>query len=69
MKRWVFILLTSILLFSCKKEGCIDPIALNYNPDVHINNGSCNYFTTTPYDIITPYGFPDMIIPEDNPDR
>jgi len=59
--------LATILLFSCKKEGCIDPIALNYNPDVHINNGSCEYITTTPYDIITPYGFPDMIIPEDNP--
>ena len=60
-------MLATILLFSCKKEGCIDPIALNYNPDVHINNGSCEYITTTPYDIITPYGFPDMIIPEDNP--
>jgi len=59
--------LATILLFSCKKEGCIDPIALNYNPDVHINNGSCEYITTTPYHIITPYGFPDMIIPEDNP--
>ena len=60
-------MLATILLFSCKKEGCIDPIALNYNPDVHINNGSCEYITTTPYDIITPYGFPDMIIPENNP--
>ncbi len=60
-------MLATILLFSCKKEGCIDPIALNYNPDVHINNGSCEYITTTPYHIITPYGFPDMIIPEDNP--
>lgn len=60
-------MLATILLFSCKKEGCIDPIALNYNPDVHINNGSCEYITTTPYHIITPYGFPNMIIPEDNP--
>jgi len=67
MKRWVFILLTSILFFACKKEGCIDPIALNYNPDVHINNGSCEYITTTPYHIVTPHGFPDMIIPENNP--
>ena len=67
MKQLICCVLATILLFSCKKEGCIDPIALNYNPDVHINNGSCDYFTTTPYDIITPYGFPDMIIPEDNP--
>ena len=67
MTKWVFLLLTSSLFFSCKKEGCIDPIALNYNPDAHINNGSCEYVTTTPYPIITPYGFPDMIIPENNP--
>ncbi|MDG2059766.1 MAG: cytochrome c peroxidase [Flavobacteriales bacterium] len=67
MKQLICCVLATILLFSCKKEGCIDPIALNYNPDVHINNGSCEYITTTPYDIITPYGFPDMIIPEDNP--
>ena len=67
MKRLICFLLSTILLFSCKKEGCIDPIALNYNPDAHINNGSCEYITTTPYHVITPYGFPDMIIPEDNP--
>ena len=67
MKQLICCVLATILLFSCKKEGCIDPIALNYNPDVHINNGSCEYITTTPYHIITPYGFPDMIIPEDNP--
>lgn len=67
MKQLICCALATILLFSCKKEGCIDPIALNYNPDVHINNGSCEYITTTPYHIITPYGFPDMIIPEDNP--
>ncbi|MBT6699263.1 MAG: cytochrome-c peroxidase, partial [Flavobacteriales bacterium] len=67
MKRLICFLLATILLFSCKKEGCIDPIALNYNPDAHINNGSCEYITATPYHIITPYGFPDMIIPENNP--
>ncbi|MGY8988860.1 MAG: cytochrome-c peroxidase, partial [Flavobacteriales bacterium] len=67
MKKWAFLLIGSILFFSCKKEGCIDPIALNYNPEAHINNGSCEYITATPYYIITPYGFPDMIIPENNP--
>jgi len=63
----MYLVLVAILLFSCKKEGCIDPIALNYNPDADINNGSCEYITTTPYHIITPSGFPDMIIPENNP--
>jgi len=54
-------------LISCKKEGCIDPIAINYNPEAHINNGSCEYFSTTNYNVITPNGFPNMLIPENNP--
>ena len=61
----MYLVLGTILLFSCKKEGCTDPIAINYNPEVDINNGSCVY--STPYTIETPYGFPDMIIPSNNP--
>jgi cytochrome c peroxidase len=60
-----FFLIVSILLFSCKKEGCTDINAINYNPEVDINNGSCVY--STPYTIETPYGFPDMIMPFNNP--
>ena len=59
--------LMALALASCKKEGCTDPIAINYNPDADINNGSCNYYNITPYTIETPYGFPDMIIPSNNP--
>ena len=66
IKKSIFICVT-LLLFSCKKEGCTDDNALNYNPDAQINNGSCQYFTATPYNIVTPAGFPDMIIPENNP--
>ena len=66
-KQLVYLLLGTVLLFSCKKEGCTDPIAINYNPEADINNGSCNYFSTTPFIIETPYGFPDMNIPSNNP--
>tara|TARA_B100000767_G_C19761623_1_gene535395 strand:+ start:1695 stop:2777 length:1083 start_codon:yes stop_codon:yes gene_type:complete len=53
---------------SCKKEeGCTDPNALNYNSDAIIDNGSCNYYSVTPYIIETPSGFPDMKIPPENP--
>ena len=67
--RTLILLCLSLLLYSCKKEGCTDPVAVNYNPEADINNGSCNYYniTPTPYEIETPEGFPDMIIPSNNP--
>ena len=67
MKQLICYLLATILLLSCKKEGCTDDNALNYNPEAEVNNGSCQYYDVTPYTIITPSGFPDMIIPENNP--
>ena len=67
MNQWIYLILVIVLFSSCKKEGCTDPLAINYDPDSEINNGSCNYFETTAYVIETPYGFPDMIIPSDNP--
>ncbi len=67
------ILITSLLLtLSCKKDlapisGCTDSIAVNYNPNAITNDGSCNYFSNTPYIIETPEGFPNMNIPSNNP--
>ena len=54
MKKFAYLLLGTVLLFSCKKEGCTDPIATNYNPEADINNGSCDYYNITPYTIETP---------------
>ena len=66
MNRGYFLLvLFCFLFFSCKKEGCTDLFALNYDPDADINNGSC--VITTPYILETPYGFPDKLIPSNNP--
>ena len=48
-------------------EGCMDSLALNYNPAATIENESCFYFNNTPYVFETPYGFPNMNIPFDNP--
>lgn len=67
----LFLLITvSILFYSCKEEkevGCTDPLAINFNSNAEINDGSCEYFSTTPYTIETPVGFPDMITPYNNP--
>ena len=72
MKSLIYLLLGTILIISCKKDlapisGCTDNIAINYNPNAITEDQSCNYFNTTPYIIETPYGFPDMKIPFDNP--
>ena len=40
---------------------------MNYDSLACFDNDSCQYFTTTPFTLITPPGFPEMIIPSDNP--
>ncbi len=74
MKSNSYTVLISILILtiSCKKDlsplnGCTDYNALNYNPNAIINNGTCDYFSPTPYNIQTPTGFPNMKIPLNNP--
>ncbi len=72
MKSLIYLVIGTILLISCKKDlapisGCTDNIAINYNPNAITEDQSCIYFSTTPYVIETPYGFPDMKIPSDNP--
>ena len=44
MNKIFTILIITFLLLSCEKEeGCIDPLATNYNHDATVDNGSCNY--------------------------
>ena len=46
MKKYSLLLITTLLLFACKKEeGCMDPAAINYNSQATIDNGDCNYAT------------------------
>ena len=72
MKKILYFFCLSIIVIGCKKDlaplsGCTDSNAINYNPNAIIEDNSCYYFSPTPYDIITPNGFPDMLIPENNP--
>ena len=44
MIRFIFILLTcSFIITSCKKEGCTDIQAENYNSNANTDDGSCTY--------------------------
>jgi len=76
MYKGVYKIIICILLFSCQKdlqilEGCTDNNASNWTYEANFDDGSCIYDTislyqTTPYQIIIPFGFADMIIPFDN---
>ena len=71
LSNFFLVIFFLILSLSCKKDlapiaGCTGSNALNYNPNAIVNNGSCNYFVTTPYIIENPNGFPNMNIPSTN---
>jgi len=77
MYKRISLLLIIGILFSCKKDltiiiGCTDSTALNYNNLATYDDGSCIFDTIipyqpTPYTIVTPVGFPNIIIPDNNP--
>jgi hypothetical protein len=44
MKRFgLFLVSITLFITSCNKYGCIDPTALNYDPNAENDNGSCVY--------------------------
>jgi hypothetical protein len=45
MKKLTVLTLASCLLFviSCKKKGCTDPVATNYNEKAKVDDGTCEY--------------------------
>ncbi len=51
--RYIAILSLLLLLAHCKEEDTVQPPGMVFDP--------------TPYELIIPEGFPDMMIPDDNP--
>jgi hypothetical protein len=46
IKFFLFLVSASFILVSCKKEGCTDPTATNYNSSANHDNGSCLFDAT-----------------------
>lgn len=44
---------------SCKKKGCTDPEAINYNAEAKKDDNSCNYEDPAPYSTPSTYSFTD----------
>ena len=54
-------LTTVIALSSCKKEGCTDESAINYNSKAKKDDSSCEYSSTEPaYTVPSTYSFTDV---------
>lgn len=58
----IFILgaISLFALSACKKEGCTDETALNYNPKAKKDDNSCQYPPSTNYTVPTTYVFSDV---------
>lgn len=50
---WGLVIAIPLLTLSCKKEGCMDPMAENYSEKANKDNGSCTYPEAT-LEIISP---------------
>jgi len=49
MKKLIlFTFLIGITFISCRKKGCTDPSANNYNSSAEVDNGTCLYDSIIP---------------------
>lgn len=46
-EKLLLILILLLLSLGCKKKGCTDPIAINYNENAKNDDGTCEYLYTT----------------------
>ena len=60
MKKIIlFSLISAVSFSSCKKKGCMDANANNFNAEAEKDDGSCTYDTPVTYTVPTTYTFTD----------
>ena len=52
LKNFLYLILFCFAIFSCKKRGCTDPNAINYNANAIKDDGSCEYGSNCLYTTI-----------------
>ena len=52
MKNFTYLFIFCFAFFSCKKQGCTDPGAINFNPDATKDNGTCEYGSNCLYETL-----------------
>jgi hypothetical protein len=60
MKILCLLIVSSLFVLSCNKEGCTDPSANNYNEKAKEDDGSCTYSDTGSVQIWDVVAFPDF---------
>lgn len=60
-KKFIFVFAVAITLAACKKEGCTDPAATNFNQEAKKDDGSCTYpeEEDNSYTVPSTYSFED----------
>lgn len=61
--KYIFLIFTIAVFFSCKHEGCTDSDALNYDSKAKEDDGSCEYDTIIPLNFISLIAADDTISP------
>ena len=68
MKKIILLGLVTVVAFSsCKKKGCMDPNANNFNAEAEKDDGSCTYDDTTTPPPVTLVVIEVVIIPVTGP--
>ena len=52
MKKFIYLLIFCFSIFSCKKKGCTDSGAINFNPDATKDNETCEYGSNCLYETL-----------------
>ena len=51
LRKYLTLTLILLVIISCRKKGCTDPFAINYDEKANYDNGLCEYDSVNSYDL------------------